>query len=211
MSAPYNAPISTVSITAGGTSQVLLAAADIDTPRKTVIIQPQTEQCVINWGGGVAGTQATGTLTAGSNPSNTNTIAVNTVTFTFVTGASTSTNVHIGADKEETLAELAAVLNASVDALITVATYTVDDDVLTITYDTGGTDGNSFALANSTGSTITRSAATLEGGSNTAGGLVLATNQIGIFNAVDVPAIQGEIQVVSATDAAKIAVTYGAG
>ncbi len=67
MSAPFSAPISTVSITAGGTSQVLLAAADVDTPRQTVLIQPQTEACLINWGGATAGTQATGTLTAGTN------------------------------------------------------------------------------------------------------------------------------------------------
>ena len=211
MSAPFSAPISTVSITAGGTSQVLLAAADGDTPRQTVIIQPQTEACLINWGGSTAGTQATGTLTAGTNPVNTETIAVNGVTFTFVTGASTSTNVHIGASKEATLAELAVVLNASANSSINVATYTVASAVLTVTYDAGGVTGNGFTLANSSGTVaITRSAATLTGGSDTVGGMALSLNQVAILNANDIPAIKGEIQVVSATTAAKIGVSYGA-
>ena len=211
MAAPYSAPISTVSITAGGTSQVLLAAADVDTPRSTVIIQPQTEACLINWGGSVAGTQATGTLTAGTNPVNTETIAVNGVTFTFVSTASTATNVNIKASKELTMAEFAVVLNASANSSINVATYTVASAILTVTYDTGGVAGNAFTLANSSGTVaITRSAATLAGGSDTVGGMALSLNQVAILNANDIPAIKGEIQVVSATTAAKIGVSYGA-
>jgi len=45
MAAPFAAPISTVNITTGGKSQVLLAAADVNTPRSMVVIQPQTEAC----------------------------------------------------------------------------------------------------------------------------------------------------------------------
>lgn len=209
MPAPFTPPMTTTSITAGGTSQVLMAAADVDTPRQSVIIQPQTEACLINFGA-TAGVQATGTLTAGANLVNTETIAVNGVTFTFVTGASTSTNVHIGATKELTMAEFAVVLNASANASVSVATYTVSDAVLTVTYDAGGATGNGFTLANSSGTAaITRSAATLTGGSDTVGGLVLATNQIAIFNAADFPQIKLDIYVTSATTAAKIATTYG--
>lgn len=205
----FTPTVTTTSITAGGTSQVLIAAQDVDTPRQSVIIQPQTEACLINFGA-TAGVQATGTLTAGANLVNTETIAVNGVTFTFVTGASTSTNVHIGADEDETMAEFATVLNASANASISVATYTVDAAVLTVTYDAGGVTGNGFTLANSSGTAaITRSAATLTGGSDTVGGLVLATNQIAIFNAADFPQIKLDIYVTSATTAAKIATTYG--
>lgn len=209
MPAPFTPPMTTTSITAGGTSQVLMAAADVDTPRQSVIIQPQTEACLINFGA-TAGVQATGTLTAGANLVNTETIAVNGVTFTFVTGASTSTNVHIGATKELTMAEFAVVLNASANASVSVATYTVSDAVLTVTYDAGGVTGNGFTLANSSGTAaITRSAATLTGGSDTVGGLVLATNQIAIFDAANLPQIKLDIYVTSATTAAKIATTYG--
>jgi hypothetical protein len=117
-------------------------------------------------GTGLSSGRATGTLTAGSNPADTDTIAVNGVTFTFVTGASTATNVNIKATKELTMAELAVVLNASVHASISVATYTVASAVLTVTYDTYGEVGNAFTLADSTGSKITRSAATLTGGTS---------------------------------------------
>ncbi len=206
----FNAPISTVSITAGGTAQTLLAAADADTPRQTVMINPQTEACVINWGGSTAGTQATGDLTAGANPANNETIAVNGVTFTFKTVVVTpATDVLRGATKEDTMTNFAAVLNASANASISIATYTASAEVLTITYDNGGTTGNGYTLADSSAAAVTRSAATLAGGSNTVGGLALALNQIAVLNATDFPQIRGEIQVVSATTAAKISITYG--
>ena len=204
--ADFTPSVTVTSITAGGTSQILMAA---DNARQAVMIQPQTEACLINFGA-TAGTQATGTLTAGANLVNTETIAVNGVTFTFVTGASTSTNVHIGATKEDTMTNLAAVLNASANASISVATYTVDGAVLTVTYDAGGTTGNSFTLANSSGTAaITRSAATLTGGSNTVGGIVLTLNQITIFSTDTLPQIKGDIYVTSTTTGANISTTYG--
>jgi len=204
--ADFTPSVTVTSITAGGTSQILMAA---DNARQAVMIQPQTEACLINFGA-TAGTQATGTLTAGANLVNTETIAVNGVTFTFVTGASTSTNVHIGATKEDTMTEFAAVLNASANASISVATYTVDGAVLTVTYDAGGTTGNGFTLANSSGTAaITRSAATLAGGSNTVGGIVLTLNQITIFSTDTLPQIKGDIYVTSTTTGAKISTTYG--
>ncbi len=109
-----------------------------------------------------------GSLTFVTNPLNTETIVVNGVTFTFVTGASTATNVHIGATKEATALNLMEVLNASANGSITPATYSVNlatPAVVNITYDTPGTAGNAFTLANSSGSVaVTRSAATLAGG-----------------------------------------------
>lgn len=204
--ADFTPSVTVTSITAGGTSQILMAA---DNARQAVMVQPQTEACLLNFGA-TAGTRATGTLTAGANLVNTETIAVNGVTFTFVTGASTSTNVHIGSTKEDTMTNLAAVLNASANASISVATYTVDGAVVTVTYDAGGTTGNSFTLANSSGTAaIICSAATLADGSNIVGGIVLTLNQITIFSADTLPQIKGDIYVVSATTKAKISTTYG--
>lgn len=213
----FNSPISTVSITAGGTAQTLLVAADADTPRQTVMINPQTEACVINWGVNsdgnpqTAGLRASGTLEAGSNPIDAVTIAVNGVTFTFKTVVVTpATDVLIGATEADTMTNFAAVLNASVNASISVATYTVSGAIVTITYDAGGTTGNAYTLANSSGAgAVTRSAATLTGGLNTAGGMVLTQNQVVVLSASDFPQIRGAIQVVSATTAAKISVGYG--
>lgn len=110
---------------------------------------------------------AQGRLTFVSNPIATETIVINGVTFTFVAGASTATNVHIGDTKEETARNLSIVLNASVNGAISVATYkwTFGQPFVDITYDTAGTGGNAFTLANSSGTVaVTRSAATLEGG-----------------------------------------------
>ena len=209
MSAPFTPPVYTANITAGGTAQLLIDAATPDTPRNTLFIQPQTEACLVNFGI-TAGTQATGTLTAGANPVATETIAVNGVTFTFIAGASTSTDVQIGASKEATMTNLAAVLNASANASISIATYTVSGAILTVTYDAGGVDGNAFTLANSSGTAaITRSGATLAGGSNSVGGIYLAQNTMFLQNARDLPSIKEAVYVLSASDNAKINYTYG--
>ncbi len=210
MSAPFTPPVYTTSITAGGTAQVLIAAATPDTPRNTLFVQPQTEACLINFGI-TAGTQATGTLTAGANPLDAVTIAVNGVTFTFKTVVVTpATDVLLGASKEETMTNFAAVLNASVNASISIATYTASGAILTITYDAGGVDGNAYTLANSSGAaSVARSAATLAGGSNTVGGIYLAQNTMFLQNARDLPSIREAVYVVSATDAAKVNYTYG--
>lgn len=110
---------------------------------------------------------ARGTLTFTANPVATETIDVNGVTFTFVAGASGATDVHIGDTKEDTAFNLMVVLNASANGSITVATYKNDFDspIVNIIYDTAGTGGNAYTLANSSGTVaVTRSAATLTGG-----------------------------------------------
>jgi hypothetical protein len=111
---------------------------------------------------------AVGSLTFGTNPVATETIAVNGVTFTFVAGASTATNVHIGATKEETAAEFAAVLGRSANGSITVMSFTVNPSapaVINISAILPGTAGNAYTLANSSGTVaVTRSGATLSGG-----------------------------------------------
>ena len=191
--------VTTFSLTNGGTSQILVAANNV---RQSIMIQPQTEASLINFGV-TAGLQGAGTLTAGTNAVNTETDVVNGVTFTFVTGASTSTNVHIGATKEDTATNFAAVLNASANASISIATYTVSGAVITVTADAGGVDGNAFTLADSSGTVaFTRSGATLTGGSNTVGGIALSAGQLMMLSAADYPSIKNDIYIVSATNAA---------
>lgn len=116
--------------------------------------------------GTTGGTASTGSLTVGVNPSAAETIVINGVTFTFIAGASTATDVHIGADANETAANLAAVLSASVNAAITVASYSVVTNVVSITYTTAGVTGDTYTLADSSGGNVTRSASTLTGGVN---------------------------------------------
>lgn len=114
--------------------------------------------------GTAAGARATGTLTFNAQPAAGETIDINGVTFEFIAGASTGTQVNYGTSAETAAANLVAVLNASGDGLLTVATYTVVGAVVTITYDTDGVSGNAFTLADSSAAAITRSDATLTGG-----------------------------------------------
>lgn len=201
----YYSNVSTLTVTNGGTSELMLAENQL---RNALFVQPQSEACVIQFGG-TAGLQASGVLTFAGNPANGETIAINGVTFTFVTGASTATNVHIGASKDLTAVELAAVLNASVNASISIATYTAVGDTVTISYDTGGADGNAFTLADSSAAAVTRSAATLTGGSNAVGGIYLAQYQIADLKATDYPAIRKDVYIVSATTGSKIGYMFG--
>lgn len=179
-----------------------------DNTRQSLFIQPQTEACLINFGV-TAGTQATGILTFADIPGNGETIAINGVTFTFVDGDSTSTNVSIGDTPTATAINLAAVLNASVNASISIATYAAVAETVTITANAGGTDGNAYTLANSSSSNVTRSAATLAGGSNTVGGIAIAQNVQFTLTAKDFSSIKADVYVVSATNAAKIGYLVG--
>jgi len=196
----FNPSVTTFSFTDGGKSEIMIAA---DPLRNSLFIEPQTEALLVNFGA-QAGRQATGTLTFDVNPTDTETIAVNGVTFTFVAGASTSTNVNIKATKELTAGEFVVVLNASVNASVSVATYSLVTNVVTVAYDIYGADGNAFTLADSSGGNVTRSGATLTGGSNTVGGIYLATNAQLNLSAKDFPSIKSELYVLSATTAAFI-------
>lgn len=205
MSTNFTPSVQTVSITNGGTSEILVAASQ---ERQSLWVQPQTEACLINFGA-TAGVQATGSLTAGDVPDINETIAVNGVTFTYVASSASATQITRGATVAETADNTATILNASVNASISVATYTSDGvDTVTITYDAGGTDGNAYTLADSSAGSVTRSAATLAGGSNTAGGLYLAQYQI-----ADISTPYGSqrqaVYVTSATTGAKVSYLEG--
>ena len=88
---------------------------------------------------------------------------------TFTEGTFTATQVEIGLTAAATRTNFITKLNDSANASINVATYTAGTsrNVATATYDTQGTGGNSFTLANSSNGSVTRSGATLTGGSAT--------------------------------------------
>jgi len=109
------------------------------------------------------GVQASGTITLGSNPANGDTVVVNGVTFTFRTIPVNATDVEIGLNAAASAANLRADLAASTNDLVTVATYSVSTNAVTVNFKDVGTEGNSFTLAK-TGSAVTVSGATLSGG-----------------------------------------------
>ena len=111
------------------------------------------------------GVAASGSVTVTTNPAAGETVIINGVTFTFIAGASTATDVHIGATEADTADNLAAVLEASASGSIIVATYTAAAGIVSITYDTQGVAGNAYTLDDGTaGVKLTLSGATLSGG-----------------------------------------------
>jgi hypothetical protein len=117
-------------------------------------------------------TPATGTATFSANPANNDTLTIAGTAVTFVTGTPTPPQVQIGATLSATMANLLTTLQASADANLVKATYTLNaaQTVLTVTANqtlsTGayaGSAGNSLTLAKSS-TAITVSAATLAGG-----------------------------------------------
>lgn len=110
---------------------------------------------------------ATGYIDFTVNPSPGDTATFNGVVYTFISGSTSGTNIHIDVTVGLTIAQnLLVAIQASVNPLLTVASYTADSDggggvLLNVTYNTGGTAGNSYTLA---ASAATPSGATLSGG-----------------------------------------------
>lgn len=111
----------------------------------------------------VGGAPATGTITIATNPTDGDTVTVNGVVITFKTSASGSNQVALGASAGATATALAAFLNASSLAALSVATYVAAASAITVTYDVKGVAGNSFTLAAGQAS-VTVSGAKLSGG-----------------------------------------------
>lgn len=110
---------------------------------------------------------ASGTITiSATNVSEDDTVTVNGIVYTFKDEPSATRDVDVGSDNDESAANLHAKLAASTSASLKVASYSVTDNVITITYKVPGTVGNAFTLAKS-GSEISLSAATLENGADT--------------------------------------------
>jgi len=95
------------------------------------------------------------------------TLAENSTNISASASALTITNADkdlaVGLTLSSTISSTADSLNASADAQTLKCTYTARGNRLDISYDTGGTGGNSFTLAE-TSSYMSRSAATLSGG-----------------------------------------------
>ena len=124
---------------------------------------------------------ASGTITFTSNPTAMDTITVNGVAITFVASGATGNQVNIGVNANATAAALQAFLAASGNALLTVATYTVATNVVTITYNAPGPTGNTFTLTKSS-TAISLSGATLSGGGFVADDIDLAFNVLATCN-----------------------------
>lgn len=122
---------------------------------------------------------ASGSMTIATQPTNGQTVIVNGRTVTFKTAPANDLDVLIGASATATAANLAGVLNSSVDTAISVATYTAAAAVVNVAFDARGIAGNSFTLATGTaGASVTVSGAKLTGG--TAG----TTNRVEVTNGV---------------------------
>lgn len=110
-----------------------------------------------------SGVKATGSINFSGNVTADDTIAVNGVTFVFAVTAAAANEIEIGATLSDTIANVAAALNAATDFRVAKATYSAGASALTVTYDVAGTDGNTFTLSVD-GSTLSVSGATLSGG-----------------------------------------------
>ncbi len=131
--------------------------------------------------------QASGSVFFSANPSNGDNVTFNGVVYTFVTGSTAGTNIHIGGTCAFTIATLQQQLALSVDPLITVATYLESGGPATATlevrYNTAGTVGNAYTLA---ASVATPSGATLTGGTSGQQRVIwtnLASAQVSFTNA----------------------------
>lgn len=114
---------------------------------------------------GTAAATATGSIIFDDNPTDGDTLTLNGTTLAFLdTPVDPTIDVEIGADAAETLANLLALLDASVIAEIAEAEYTSNEtDTLTITYGTAGAGGNDYTLATDSDA-LALSGATLTGG-----------------------------------------------
>mgnify|MGYP000985312251 CR=1 FL=1 len=101
-----------------------------------------------------------GTFSGGVAP---DTLTINGTAFTFVSALTTGNQILVGPTAEATAANIKSVLSASVISGVAEATYSVAANIVTVTYKTAGTAGNSFTLAE-TSSAITISGGTLSGG-----------------------------------------------
>lgn len=113
--------------------------------------------------------QATGYFSFSANPADSDTFTVNGVSLTWKDVPNGTSEVQRGGSDDASITNLAAHLNTTLAAnsSINVATYVANttDDRLEITYDTGGTGGNAFTLAESS-SAMGVSGATLSGGTD---------------------------------------------
>src|SRR5882757_1760384 len=110
-----------------------------------------------------AGIQASGTFTFSGQPAPNDTVTINGITVTFVASGPSGNQVLIGINSTATATNLWAFLSASANASLLVNSYSISGLVVTVTYKTVGTAGNSIAISKSA-TNIAVSGADLAGG-----------------------------------------------
>ena len=110
-----------------------------------------------------AGVKAYGTISISGQPSNGDSFTIDGTAVTFVSSSPTGNQVIIGSSAAVTMQNLLNFLAASTDVNISLATYTINGLVITVTYGVVGTVGNAFTLVKS-GTNLAVSAATLASG-----------------------------------------------
>ena len=121
------------------------------------------------YGTGYAGANATGTLTFAAQPNAGDTITLGGTVVTFVASGATGNQVNIQSSLAYTLTALQWLLTTSADANLSKCRWLVNNTQLLPTFATGGTAGNAYTLATSSGN-VTLSGATLSGGTSNAVG-----------------------------------------
>lgn len=125
------------------------------------------------------GVKATGTITFSTGaPSADDTVTINGVTYTFKASPASEYEVAVGSTFTEAATNLMAKIAQSVDPRILTADYSRAAGVITVTYESYGTIGNSFTLAKS-GDNIAVSGATLASGADSTGAKVNVPNAVG--------------------------------
>ena len=125
------------------------------------------------------GAYASGTITFSGNPTANDTFTIGTTTVTFKASGATGNQINIGASQSATIAATLAFLQASADAQLVQCSYALTSaNVITVTFKTFGTAGNSFPLAK-VATVLAVSGATLSGGVATATGLTLTGKYTG--------------------------------
>lgn len=121
------------------------------------------EEFVIKSNTSGVGTQAAGTITFTGTGTAADTLTVGGTSIELVGSSPTGNEVLIGGSANATAGNMQAFLAASSDVNISKCTYSLNGAVITATYKTVGTTGNSFSLAKSS-TAITLSAGDLAGG-----------------------------------------------
>jgi hypothetical protein len=133
------------------------------------------------FGNSATGLAASGSVTFARNPSNNETLVINGATLTFVTGTPTGDQVKIGDTLGDTVANAAAVMDASATAGFAALTFRAEPptpvgggsgaDTILIQANAVGVAGNALAITSGPAG-MTKSGATLAGG--TAAGVAVA-------------------------------------
>lgn len=177
-----------INVTSGKPAQDLVSNFQAASDKKTMVIKVAQYLQSVGAGGQSAASstqppsvniqvqdsmvKASGTFTLDTVIA-TDAVSINGVTFTAVASGATGNQFNVGADDDETAANLAAAINASETALVDgYVTASSSGAVVTVTSAFYGLAGNQTAIA-SADATITASGSYLEGGANDASALTL--------------------------------------